>query len=239
MRPLAGTSGFSYDEWEGVFYPEDLPSGERLAFYASKLPAVEINNTFYRMPRSSVVAAWAGAVPSEFRFVFKAPQRISHHKRLKDAGEELHYLLEQLAPAGERTGALLVQCPPNLKKDAGRLAAFLEQLPATTRAAFEFRQPSWFEEEVYAALRAKGCALVLSDVDGAPEPPLVPTARWGYLRLRRTSYTSADLARWVETIRAQPWEEVFVFFKHEEAGTGPRLAREFLERFGGETSGTP
>ncbi len=232
MRLQAGTSGFSYDEWKGAFYPEELPADGRLGYYSSRLPAVEINNTFYRMPRKALVESWASQVPAGFRFAFKAPQRISHQKRLKGAEEDLRILLEQLGPAGERLGAILIQLPPSLKKDLPRLTAFLELLPGSARVAFEFRHPSWSDEEVVGALRAKGCALVLSDVDEEPPSALVPTAAFGYLRLRRAAYSSADLARWVEQIRAQPWDEVFVFFKHEEAGTGPRLAGEFLQLFG-------
>jgi uncharacterized protein YecE (DUF72 family) len=229
MRLFAGTSGFSYDEWEGAFYPEKLPSKERLAFYATRLTTVEINNTFYRTPKVSVVEAWRTQVAGDFRFVIKASQRLTHQKRLKDCAADLPFALEVYRALGERLGPILFQLPPNFRKDAARLAAFLELLPADVQAAFEFRNPAWFDEETYGLLRAKNAALVVSDVDEAPEPPLVPTADWGYFRLRRTAYAPEALATWLARARAQPWREAFVFFKHEDAGTGPKLAGEFLE----------
>jgi len=228
MRLYAGTSGFSYDEWEGSFYPEDLPAKSRLAYYATRLTTVEINNTFYRTPKASVVEGWVAQASGDFRFVFKASQRLTHHKRLNAAGEDVRYALDVYRAAGERLGPVLFQLPPNLRKDVARLEAFLELLPGDVQSAFEFRHASWFEPDVYERLRARGAALVLSDVDDAPEPPLEPTARFGYLRLRRTAYGPDALASWLERVRAQPWDEAFVFFKHEDAGTGPRLAGEFL-----------
>jgi len=228
MRLYAGTSGFSYDEWEGSFYPEGLPAKERLAYYATRLTTVEINNTFYRTPKASVVEGWIGQASGDFRFVFKASQRLTHHKRLAAASEDLSYALEVYRVAGARLGAVLFQLPPNFRKDLARLESFLELLPADVPSAFEFRHDSWFEPEVYERLRVRGAALVLSDVDEAPEPPLEPTARFGYLRLRRTAYAPDALAHWLERVHAQPWDEAYVFFKHEDAGTGPRLAGEFL-----------
>ena len=230
MRLFAGTSGFSYDEWEGSFYPADLPAKQRLPYYATRLNTVEINNTFYRTPKESVVAGWRAQVGGDFRFVIKASQRLTHHKRLKDCAEDLAFALGVYRALGERLGPVLFQLPPQSKKDVARLEEFLEHVPADIQAAFEFRNDSWFGEDVYGLLRAKGAALVLSDVDDAPEPPLVPTARFGYLRLRRTEYSSDALARWLERVHAQGWDEAFVFFKHEDAGTGPRLAGEFLAR---------
>ena len=231
MKLYAGTSGYSYKEWKGAFYPDDLAADEMLSFYADKLPAVEINNTFYRMPKTSVVETWAGRVPAGFRFVLKASRRITHFKRLKEAHEELEFMLGQFAVLGERLGAVLFQLPPKLKKDVPRLASFLELLPDGTRAAFEFRDPSWLDEEVHERLRERGCALVGSDTDDAPDPPVVRTADWGYLRLRRAEYGPEQLAAWADRIREQDWSEAFVFFKHEDAGAGPRLAGSFLERF--------
>jgi uncharacterized protein YecE (DUF72 family) len=229
MRLYAGTSGFSYDEWKGVFYPEDLPAKQRLAYYSTRLTTVEINNTFYRTPKESVVAGWKTQVSGDFRFVIKASQRLTHHKRLKDCAEDLAFALEVYRAMGERLGPILFQLPPNFRKDLARLAGFLELVPADLQPAFEFRHESWFGEDVYEALRAKGAALVVSDVDEAPEPPLVPTARFGYLRLRRTAYAPDALATWLTRVRAQPWDAAYVFFKHEDAGTGPKLAGEFLE----------
>lgn len=229
MRLSAGTSGFSYDAWKGCFYPDDLPAKKRLAYYASRLPAVEINNTFYRLPRESVLRAWAEQVPDGFRFVLKASRRITHFKRLRDADDETGYLLRTAGALGDRLGGILFQLPPNLAADVERLDAFLEVLPEGTRAAFEFRHPSWQEPEVTERLRARALALVAADVDDAPEPALPDTAPYGYLRLRRADYAAADLAGWLERLRATGWEEAFVFFKHEDAGAGPRMAAQLLE----------
>ena len=229
MRVLAGTSGFSYKEWKGSFYPEDLPAEDMLAYYSARLPAVEINNTFYRMPKPSMLEGWAAQVPAEFRFILKASQRITHRKRLKEAGDEVAYFFQTAATLGERLGPTLFQLPPNLKKDLPRLEAFLEVLPPKAPAAFEFRHASWFEDDVFAALRAKGAALCIAE-DEELATPLVATAPWGYLRLRRQDYDDAAVAGWAEKVRAQPWSEVFVFFKHEDAGSGPKLAAEFLRR---------
>ena len=229
MQLYAGTSGFSYDEWKGSFYPEKLPAKERLAFYATRLTTVEINNTFYRTPKTSVVENWREQVGGDFRFVLKASQRLTHQKRLKDCAAELAHTLEVYRVMQERLGPVLFQLPPHFKQDLARLEAFLELVPADIQAAFEFRNESWFGEDTYDLLRAKNAALVVSDMDGAPEPPLVPTADWGYFRLRRTSYEATALSSWLARAREQPWNEAFVFFKHEDAGTGPRLAGEFLQ----------
>ena len=229
MRVLAGTSGFSYKEWKGSFYPEDLPAEQMLAYYSARLPAVEINNTFYRMPKPSMLEGWADAGSAEFRFILKASQRITHRKRLKEAGDEVAYFFQTASTLGERLGPTLFQLPPNLKKDLPRLEAFLGVLPQAAPAAFEFRHASWFEEDVFAALRAKGAALCIAE-DEELATPLVATAPWGYLRLRRQDYDDAAVAAWAEKVRGQPWSEAYVFFKHEDAGSGPKLAAEFLKR---------
>jgi uncharacterized protein YecE (DUF72 family) len=228
MRVLAGTSGFSYKEWKGSFYPEDLPSEEMLSFYSGRLPAVEINNTFYRMPKPALLESWAEQVPPEFRFVLKASQRITHRKRLKEAGEEVAYFFQTASTLGERLGPTLFQLPPNLKKDLPRLEAFLAVLPAGARAAFEFRHASWFEDDVFEVLRGRGTALCVAE-DEELATPLVATADWGYLRLRRQDYDDAAVGAWAEKVRGQAWSEVYVFFKHEDAGAGPRLAEKLLE----------
>ncbi len=233
MELRVGTSGYSYDEWKGSFYPDSLPARERLTFYGRRLPAVEINNTFYRLPQASVLESWAEQVPTAFRFVLKASRRITHLKRLRGVEDETGYLLRTAETLGERLGALLFQLPPNLKCDLGRLDAFLGLLPAGARAAFEFRHPSWMEEPVFERLRARDLALVGVDADEAAPPELVDTASWGYLRLRRSDYEPRDLAAWATQVRARPWREVYVFFKHEQAGAGPRLAAAFLELAGG------
>src|SRR5215475_3528891 len=206
MRVLAGTSGFSYKEWKGSFYPEDLPAAEMLSYYAARLPAVEINNTFYRMPKPALLESWAAEVSPEFRFVLKASQRITHFKRLKEAGSEVEYFFGVASTLGDRLGPALFQLPPNLKKDAPRLEAFLQTLPAGVRAAFEFRHASWFEDDVFEALRARGAALCIAE-DEELATPLVSTAGWGYLRLRRQDYDAAAVGAWAEKARGQAWSE--------------------------------
>ena len=230
MRVRAGTSGFSYKEWKGSFYPEDLPAARMLAYYSERLPAVEINNTFYRMPKPALLEGWSAEVPPEFRFVLKASQRITHFKRLKEAGDDVAYFFGVAATLGERLGPALFQLPPTLKKDLPRLEAFLGTLPTGAKAAFEFRHASWFEDDVFAALRSRGAALCLAE-DEELATPVVATADWGYLRLRRQDYGDADVAAWAARVREQPWTEAYVFFKHEDAGSGPRLAAQFLEQF--------
>jgi uncharacterized protein YecE (DUF72 family) len=229
MAIVAGTSGYAYKEWKGSFYPEDLPQSEMLAHYATRLPTVEINNTFYRMPTEKLLGGWADQVPASFSFVLKAPRRITHIKRLAGVQEEVDFFVRiASATLGPRLGPLLFQLPPNLKKDVERLRAFLGILPPRLRAALEFRNESWFTDDVYEALREHGAALVVADTDEAATP-LVATAAWGYMRLRGTSYGEADLERWLETIAAQGWSDCWVFFKHEDEGTGPPLALRLLE----------
>jgi uncharacterized protein YecE (DUF72 family) len=228
MKLHVGTSGYSYKEWKGIFYPEDLPAKEMLAYYSRQLPAVEINNTFYRLPQASMIENWKNQVPEHFRFSIKATQRITHIKRLKDAVEETKYLLETAGLLAERLGVVLFQLPPNSKKDAERLRDFLALLPSNTRAAFEFRHESWFDDEIFDLLKEKNCALVASDTDEMPLTEIISTATWGYLRLRRVNYEEADLAEWMKRVQNQKWKDAFVFFKHEDEGTGPKLAARFI-----------
>ncbi len=229
MKLCVGTSGYSYKEWKGTFYPEKLPAADMLGYYATQLPAVEINNTFYRLPKASVLESWAAQVPEDFRFSLKASRRITHLKRLKDAAEETDYLLRTAQTLGDRLGVILFQLPPFLKKDLARLEAFTALLPEGTRAVFEFRDPSWFDDDVLACLRGKGCALCASDTDEEPQEALLSTAGFGYLRLRRSAYPPDALAAWAARIRSQPWQEASVFFKHVDDGAGPALARQFLD----------
>ena len=228
LRLLAGTSGWSYEGWKGPFYPAELPARDMLAFYAATLPCVEVNQTFYRMPKRAVLEGWAAQVPEGFRFALKASRRITHLKRLRDVGEETAFLLGAAAALGPKLGALLVQTPPNLARDLERLDAFLALLPEGTPAAFELRHPSWADETVFARLRERRFAWVAADVDDAPPPALVATAPFAYVRLRRTAYGAADLARWLDALRDAPVAEALVFFKHEDEGAAPRLARELL-----------
>ena len=224
-----GTSGYSYKEWKGNFYPEKLPAKEMLSYYAQQLPAVEINNTFYRLPQESVLETWAEQVPERFRFAIKASRRITHMKRLKDAEDETRYLLRTASVLGDRLGLILFQLPPNLKKDLSRLQTFVGLIPQAMRAAFEFRHESWGDDDVHELLRSENRALCLSDADDGDPAPLVSTADWGYLRLRRMSYTASDLQDWAAKVKSQPWKDAFVFFKHEDAGAGPRMAGDFLK----------
>jgi len=226
VQVFVGTSGYAYKQWKGAFYPAKLPAGEMLRFYASRLAAVEINNTFYRMPSEKVLVDWAAQVPDAFRFVLKASQRITHYARLKIEDDSLDYFLRTANVLGQRLGPTLFQLPPNLKKDLPRLSDFLGKLPRTWRAAMEFRHESWLADEVLDTLRARDIALVAVDEDEGGAP-LVPTATWGYLRLRRSGYDPAALARWAERIQEQPWQEAYAFLKHDEEGTeanGPRWA---------------
>jgi uncharacterized protein YecE (DUF72 family) len=229
---LAGASGYSFKEWCGTFYPEKTRPEEMLRYYSERLPTVEINNTFYRMPRESMLEDWAAATPDGFRFAIKAPRRITHMARLKaeSAAEPLQYLYKALAALGPKRGPVLFQLPPNLKKDLPRLVDFLALLPADHGAAFEFRNREWFSDDVYAALRAAGAALVLSEREDNEPPPLVETAPWGYLRLRLENYAEADMARWAETIAATGWRETFAFFMHEP--TAPAYAQALMKAAG-------
>jgi uncharacterized protein YecE (DUF72 family) len=223
-----GTSGYNYPEWKGAFYPADLSASKMLGYYAERFSTVEVNYTFRRMPTAKVLAGWMAATPETFTFVLKAPQRITHFARLGNVGEPVRFFCDTARTLGRRLGPLFFQLPPTFKKDAGRLAQTLALIPADQRCAFEFRHPSWFADDVYEALRARNAALCIADnEDGAT--PAVSTADFGYLRLRAVEYSDTDLARWVATLRdtGGDWRDAFVFFKHEEAATGPALARRF------------
>lgn len=191
-----------------------------LRHYATRFPTVEINNSFYRIPKEKVLLEWAEQVPAGFRFVLKASRRITHIHRLTDEDGSLGYFLRMTNVLGEKLGPTLFQCPPALRKDIDRLRAFLARVPLTWRAAVEFRHQSWFDDEVYDALRSHEVALVAVDEGEDKGGPLMPTASWGYVRLRRPEYGELELAQWLERIRAQPWQEAFVFLKHE--GEGPK-----------------
>lgn len=229
MNLYAGTSGYSYKEWKGTFYPEELPDKQMLQFYGERFRTVEINNTFYRMPKASVLEAWGASVPADFKFVLKAPQRITHLQRLKDASDSVSHLLDVAGVLKERLGPVLFQLPPYFKKDAPRLSEFLGLLPRNRRAAFEFRHQSWFDSEVFGVLRDHEAALCVAEAENDLEIPFIATADWGYLRLRRPDYGDAELKAWVERLREQEWQDAFVFFKHEDEGKGPLMAKRFLD----------
>ena len=224
-----GTSGFAYKEWKGTFYPEDLPNDGMLAFYGQHFRSVEINNTFYRMPKDNVLLNWAEQVPDGFHFVLKASRRITHIHRLKEADGVVEFLLKQASLLGPKQGPILFQLPPNMKQDLPRLEAFLGLLPTRrVRAAFEFRHDTWYDEAVYGALRAHNAALCLADTNDKPAPK-VATADWGYLRLRRAQYDAHELQSWLDWIADQSWSDTYTFFKHEDSGAGPDLAKAFIQ----------
>jgi uncharacterized protein YecE (DUF72 family) len=212
------------------------PAG-MLAYYAARFSTVEVNNTFYRMPTAKTVEGWAATVPDRFVFVLKAPQRITHFARLRDVDDPVRFFCDTARALGPKLGPLLFQLPPNFKADAGRLADLLALLPPGVRAAFEFRNPTWFTEEVYTRLAARNAALCIADNDDGATPA-VATADWGYLRLRATGYADDDLRGWLATLRrvGERWRDAFVFFKHEDRGTGPALARRLLDHLGTQRS---
>lgn len=227
MQILAGTSGYAYKEWKGSFYPDDLKDADRLSYYGDRLPAVEINNTFYRTPKRTVVAGWRDQVPDGFLFAMKAPRRITHVKRLNDVEEPVYYTHRSSLEFGVKLGAVLLQLPPSFKKDLDRLSAFLEAAPEGWPMVFEFRHESWDDEEVHAVLTEHGATLCVND-ETTPEPVLRPTGPFGYVRLRAEDYSDENLDEWIDRLRSQPWERAMVFFKHEEAG--PALATRMMER---------
>jgi uncharacterized protein YecE (DUF72 family) len=229
MQLLAGTSGFSYKEWLGKFYPEKHPAEEMLRYYAGHFATVEINNTFYRMPAEAMLARWAEEVPENFVFTLKAPRRITHEKRLREAEPDVGEFLRRAQALGGKLGVILFQLPPYLKKDLPRLEAFLGTIPAGRRVAFEFRNDSWQDEEVYAALRARGAMLCYTDTDEGDSPPVVSTADCAYLRLRRTHYEDTELGGWAEKIAALALERAYVYFMHEDDALGAVFARKLME----------
>ena len=232
MRLFAGASGYSFKEWKGTFYPPDVKADGMLAFYSARLPTVEINNTFYRMPRTEMLDNWARTVPASFRFAIKASRRITHFAQLKpdSAADSVAFLYRALDSLGEKRGPVLFQLPPFLKKDLARLRDFLQLLPAGHAAAFEFRNPTWFADEVYEALHAGGASLCLSEREDNQPPPLVETAGWGYVRLRLEQYADADLEKWAQRLSRTGWKEIYVYFMHEP--TAPAYAQTLM-RFAG------
>ena len=223
-----GTSGFQYPEWKGTFYPEKFPVSKMLPYYAARFSSTEVNYSFRRIPSPKTIEGWATATPERFKFSLKAPQKVTHFAKLRDCADTLRYFHQVVSALDAKLGAVLFQLPPGFKKDASILAAFLEELPSGMRAAFEFRHDSWFDDEVFAALKQRNAALCIAD-SAKLSTPVVATADYGYLRLRREDYTSADIARWAETVGAQQagWSDAFVYFKHEESGIGPKFAAEF------------
>lgn len=228
---LVGTSGYSYPEWKGSFYPEGLAAAKMLPYYAERFPTVEINATFYRMPTPATIAGWQAQVPPTFRFTLKAPRRITHDRRLREVADPLRAFCAAAAELGPQLAALLFQLPPSFKRDLDTFDRFLEALPPRVCAAFEFRHESWQEEDVYRRLRDRNLALCIADSD-TRTTPVVETADYAYLRLRDEGYTEADIDGWAGTARdlATRCKEVFIYFKHEEEGKGPEFARLLIDR---------
>jgi uncharacterized protein YecE (DUF72 family) len=226
---LAGASGYSFKEWKGSFYPEKIKAEDMLKFYGERLPTVEINNTFYRMPKAAVLENWAAQTPASFRFAIKASRKITHFARLKagECAENVQFLYDQLATLGDKRGPVLFQLPPFLKKDLPRLQAFLELLPDDHRAAFEFRNDSWFDDEVYKALEAAGASLCFSEREDGSPPALAETAVWGYVRLRLEAYSDSDLKQWAQRLGQTGWDTTYVYFMHEP--TAPQYAQALMK----------
>ena len=237
MKLLAGTSGYAFKEWKGSFYPEDLKDDGMLGFYSGKFPAVEINNTFYRLPKEHVLLEWAAQVPAPFTFAIKASQRITHHARLKpECASAVEFLLKNTSTLGARLGPILFQLPPNLKRDLDRLRAFVDTLPADRRYTIEFRHESWFDEEVFSAMRDRDVAMCIAEQDDF-KCPVVCTSTWGYLRLHRLDYDEAALVEWAKCVASQTWTDAYVYFKHDEGvGSGPPAVDAFVRALGAPTS---
>jgi uncharacterized protein YecE (DUF72 family) len=237
MNLWIGTSGFQYAEWKGTFYPEDLSTAKMLPYYAERLSTTEINYSFHRIPSAKTIEGWYRATPERFKFSLKAPQKVTHWAKLRNCGDTLRFFHQVISDLEKKLGPVLFQLPPTLKKDAALLEAFLVDVPAGLRCAFEFRDPSWFDDEIFALLRAKNIALCIADSEKLSTPD-VATADYGYLRLRREDYQEADVARWSEAVqaRAGAWSDAFVYFKHEESGIGPKLAQQMMTRLGVETT---
>ncbi len=227
MEHWIGTSGFQYPEWKGTFYPEKMPASKMLAFYAAQFATTEVNYTFRRIPNPATMERWGAETPARFAFSLKAPQRVTHFAKLRDCGDTVAYFWSVVSGLGVKVGPVLFQLPPTFQKDVARLRDFLREFPQGMRAAFEFRHASWFDDEVFAALQEAGVALCISESEKLSAPP-VATTSYGYLRLRREDYVSADLERWAQFVRQKTakWSDAFIYFKHEESGMGPKLALE-------------
>jgi uncharacterized protein YecE (DUF72 family) len=233
MAYWIGTSGYSYPEWKGRFYPEKLPAAKMLAYYAERFSTVEINATFYRLPSAKMLNGWATQTPATFAVTLKAPRRITHDAKLQRCDEILHVFLDVAETLGRKLGVFLFQLPPSFRKDLAVLTAFLDLLPPGTRAAFEFRHASWLDEDVFAALKRRNLALCIADSEKM-HTPAVATADYGYFRLRDEGYQDKDLVRWAKTIAglASKWTDAFVYFKHEEHGLGPEFANRLKRALG-------
>jgi uncharacterized protein YecE (DUF72 family) len=225
-----GTSGYSYKEWKGSFYPIDLPVKRMLRYYGEHFSTVESNSTFRRLPTDAAIKAWANEVPADFKFALKAPQQITHFRRLRDIEEPLSKLIEVTSVLKDRLGPILFQLPPNFKKDVPRLEAFLKLIPRRTQVAFEFRNGSWFDDEVFNLLKSRNVAICLAEAEETLTTPFIATADFGYVRLRMEEYSDSELDRWTKRIGLQHWTEAYIFFKHEDEANGPGFAKRMMAR---------
>ena len=235
MRAYVGTSGYSYPEWRGGFYPSDLRGRDMLRYFSDRLLAVEINNTFYRMPKAEVLRAWAGTVPSAFRFALKAPRRITHSRWQEETAGALGYFFATASVLGDKSGPVLMQLPPYARCDLARLDRLVDAIPPGWPVAFEFRHPSWFVDEVRGRLARRNFALCVADTEEQPAAlaSITPgTADWGYLRLRRVDYTPRQIDAWAQRLRGLGWRDAWVFFKHEQAARAPRYAAQLVDALG-------
>jgi uncharacterized protein YecE (DUF72 family) len=237
MNIYVGTSGFAHKEWVGKFYPEKISPKEMLRFYAERLNTVEINNTFYHMPKESVLTSWAEQVPRDFVFALKAPQVITHMKQLRNVFEQTDYLFRSLSVLERKLGPILFQFPKSFHADRPVLEDFLPLIPGNASCAFDFRSATWLEGGTLDLLREKGCGWCIEDTDENPIEKIISTAPWGYLRLRRSDYSDADLSQWAERILLQKWERAFVYFKHEDEAKGAELAMHFQKLIDSRLSG--
>ncbi|MDQ6622199.1 MAG: DUF72 domain-containing protein [Verrucomicrobiota bacterium] len=231
MELWIGTSGFQYKEWKGSFYPEDLPASKMLAYYAERFATTEVNYTFHRIPSAKTIEGWWKGTPERFCFSLKAPQKVTHWSKLRNCGDTLRFFHQVVCDLEKKLGCVLFQLPPTLKKDAALLEAFLQDIPDGMRAAFEFREPGWFSDDIFELLKRKNLALCIAESEKL-NTPNESTADYGYLRLRREDYGEADIARWSEAVRARSneWSDAYVYFKHEESGIGPKLAQQMMAR---------
>ena len=237
MSLWIGTSGFQYAEWKGKFYPEDLPAAKMLPFYAERFHTTEINYTFHRIPAAKTIENWTKLTPANFRFALKAPQKITHWSKLRECTDTIRYFHDITSGLGQKLGPVLFQLPPTFKKEPMVIADFLNCLPSDLRAAFEFRHESWFSDDIWEILKSRNVALCIAETEEFATPR-VATADFGYLRLRREDYTTSDITRWCDFVSQQreQWRDIFIYFKHEEAGIGPKLAAEMIEMLSGQTA---
>jgi uncharacterized protein YecE (DUF72 family) len=230
-RILVGTSGFSYPEWRGKFYPPDLSPKKFLSYYEQHFPTTEINNTFYRIPTVGLVGNWHDEVPAEFQFTLKVSQIITHRKKLKAVDAEMQRFLEGAAALKGKLATLLVQLPPFLRRDLTTLEEFLTRFSSQARLSFEFRHASWFCDDLYELLQRYQCALAVvekEDGEGA-EAPREVTGPFIYMRLRKGEYSDAELEDWAKWIRRQT-VNVFCYLKHDDEA--PLLAKRLLKALG-------